>query len=124
MTYDDGNHHQILGQAQYGRGTSATVPTRYFSEVIYLFLFLRVLSSDSYCLCSYEISLRIYIVFFLTKSLSGFIFFFVLTSSLFGFILSLFLRVLSSDLYCLCSFEFSLRNDIVFVLLLMGSHYS
>ena len=104
MTYDDGNHHQILGQAQYGRGTSATVPTRYFSEVIYLFLFLRVLSSDSYCLCSYEISLRIYLFFCSYEFSLRIHIVFVLASSLSAMIFYLFLWVLSPEWYCLCSF--------------------
>jgi hypothetical protein len=81
------------------------------------FFFLRVLSSDSYCLCSYEISLRIYIFFCSDEiSLRIYIFFcsdeislriyivFVLASSLSAMLFYLFLWVLSPEWYCLCSF--------------------
>ena len=68
------------------------------------FFFLRVLSSDSYCLCSYEISLRIYIFFCSYEFSFRIHIVFVLASSLSAMLFYLFLWVLSPEWYCLCSF--------------------
>ena len=67
-------------------------------------LFLRDLSPDLYCLCSYEISLRIYIFFCSYEFSFRIHIVFVLASSLSAMLFYLFLWVLSPEWYCLCSF--------------------